>query len=545
MLEMFKKHKVLALLGLVFILVACAPAAPEPEVPGVGENGENGVEVEAPAVGGGEFVWIASADPQSINPRATADAPNTHVGSQIFEGLTWFDPTVPYVSIQPLLAESFGQIDEYTWYFNLRSGIYFHDGAYFNADAVVTSLEWSLEQEFSEVTGQYEFIAPQAFILDMINEIVAVDEYTVHITTEFPFAPLAGHLAHRIGFIVSPDAIAEDRAGGTLIAEHPVGTGPFRFYNRVYGDYIRMVRNENYWGTPAIPDSVVFRTIPEAGVRFALIETGEAHGLIGMPADYASARALGLDVRLQNTTTLDYIGFNTQPGHVLSNRLLRQAITMAINTDDILAYLADGIGFPAEGPLAPMVAFAPQGAQSLPYDPVRAAELLAEAGFPGGGGLELNFWYNDGNSFREHVGVFVQGALAELGITVHVSGMEWSAYLDATGAGEHDMFMLGWVTTTGDADYGIHPLFHSVQMGVPGNRTFFNNPEADALIDAGRSAPPEERYAIYEELVALLNYEAPKIFVRFQQSIVLSSGVDNLYVDFGGTPYFFAATFRD
>ena len=92
--------------------------------------------------------------------------------------------------------------------------------------------------------------------------------------------------------------------------------------------------------------------------------------------------------------------------------------------------------------------------------------------------------------------------------------MEWGAYLDQTSAGNHDMFILGWVTVTADADYGLYALFHSSQYGDPGNRTFWSTPELDALLDKGRtSADPDERLAAYHRAQEIIAEEAPWIFL--------------------------------
>ncbi|MCL1924533.1 MAG: ABC transporter substrate-binding protein, partial [Defluviitaleaceae bacterium] len=355
------------------------------------------------------------------------------------------------------------------------------------------------------------------------------------------FAPLPGHLAHRSGFMVSPAAIQEELGGGTLIADNPIGTGSFMLASREHGNYTLFTRNYSHWGELALPDAVRFITVPEPATRFAMLETGEAHYLVGLPTDFVIAQDIpSIDVNLVQTTTLDYIGFNTQSGP-LANPLVRQAITHAIDREIIVYGLAEGVGSVATGPLAPLVDMAPT-VEGLSFDLDRARELLEEAGYEN---ITLNFWYNEGNSFRGLVGQFVQASLVEIGITVNVSSLEWSAYLDATGAGEHDMFMLGWVTTTGDPDYGLFPILHSAQLGEGGNRFFFVNEEFDSLLERGReSSDREYRIAIYQEVAELLVYEAPMVPVRFQQAVIITNGIDGVQTDFANTPFFYRAVLR-
>ena len=107
----------------------------------------------------------------------------------------------------------------------------------------------------------------------------------------------------------------------------------------------------------------------------------------------------------------------------------------------------------------------------------------------------------------------VQNQLRAVNINAEVQVVEWGSYLDGTAAGEHDMFILGWVTVTGDPDYGLYPLFHSSQMGAAGNRTFYSNPRVDELLDIGRkSVDPDVREEAYMEVQQIIRDEAPWIF---------------------------------
>ena len=535
---MKKRSTWLALLVFAFLLFLVACGDPVGDTPAAGTDGteedvvntgdDNGDEAPPAAVSGGEVVVAIASDAPSLDPIRSNDSASTDVQSQMLDGLTRFDPITS--ELQPRLATSFEQIEPTVWEFSLRQGIYFTDGAYFDADVVALNLNRLLNIEEA---------SPALFIVEMISEVEVIDTYTVHIHTEFPFAPLPGHLAHRSAFMVSPNAIAAVEVSEDV---EPIGTGPFVFVEREHGDFILIARNDDYWGSQlANPDYVRFIVVPEAATRFAMLQTGEAHYLVGQPTDYAVASDMDqLDVYLLQTTTLDYIGFNTESGP-LANVLVRQAITHAIDRYAIVEGLAEGVGTVATGPLAPLVDMAPT-VEGLAFDLDLARALLEESGYTD---IELNFWYNEGNAFRGLVGVFVQASLAEIGITVNVSSIEWAAYLEATAAGDHDMFMLGWVTTTGDPDYGLFPILHSDQVGDPGNRFFFRNAEVDALLERGReSSDREYRMAVYQEVAELLVYQAPMAPVRFQQAVIITNGIDGVRTCFANTPFFYRATLR-
>jgi len=137
---------------------------------------------------------------------------------------------------------------------------------------------------------------------------------------------------------------------------------------------------------------------------------------------------------------------------------------------------------------------------------------MAEAGLEDG--FDTTIWWNIPNAQRSQVAEMVQFALREININVEVIGMEWSEYLTATENAEHDMFILGWTTVTGDPDYGLFPLFHSSSFGAVGNRTFFASDHLDALLEAGRSeTDPAARLPIYREAMEYIHAAAPWVFL--------------------------------
>ena len=519
--------------GLAF-LTACGTAVGEaggaPAAPGNGSNNASASQGAAGnAVLGGELVWVTPSAPVSLDPTGQNDSASSDARMSIFEGLVRFNPHVTTIDLEPALATSWGNVDDYTWYFNIRQGVVFHDGAELDAHAVARSLNRSVS----------DVAAPGHFIVDMITEVVAVDDWTVHITTAFPFAPLPGHLTHSIGGIVSPLAIDREEAGLGYINEHPVGTGPFEFVY-LQGDEMLLRAVDNHWRQAPYVDYLRFWAVPESATRFALLQTGEVHVGNIPPTDFASANAENLSVLINDTTSIDYLGFNTSPGHVLSDVRIRQGIMHAINRADFIEFLVEGFGIYSHGFLSPMVEHSPTDLTSLSYDPARAAELLSAAGIDANNRITLNYWFNEGNPLREQVGLFVQAAVAPLGIDVSVTSVPWATYLEHTGQGLHDMFMLGWVTVTGDADYGLFPIFHSQQMGDAGNRFFFSNPAVDAALEEGRmSSDPAVRAAAYRRATELINYYVPAVPLRFTQQLFAYNNITGLSINFANSPAFY------
>src|SRR5699024_3226204 len=156
---------------------------------------------------------------------------------------------------------------------------------------------------------------------------------------------------------------------------------------------------------------------------------------------------------------------------------------------------------------------------------------MAEAGQEDG--FELEILTNDDNPQRVDTAIYIQEALEELNIDVSVQQLEWGAYLETTAAGDHDMFVLGWSTVTGDADYGMYALLHSYMHGDPGNRSFLSNDNVDALLEEGRTeTDPDARQEIYSELQEGLVDVAPMIYIHHQDFLTgISSDVENFEVD--------------
>ncbi|MBN6887736.1 peptide/nickel transport system substrate-binding protein [Cytobacillus horneckiae] len=520
-----KKRKnwfLMLMLSFVLVLAAC------------GGNETSGDESEpdskdneaGEAVEGGDLVFVTPSDAPTLDPHGQNDTASNTATSQILERLTDYAEDG---SVIPLLATEYEAIDDTTWEFKLREGVKFHDGTDFTADAVKMSFDRILDPEFA---------SPKAVILNMISEVVVVDDYTVHIKTAEPFAALPAHLAHNAGSIIAPSAIEEENSGGKKVDENPIGTGPFKFESWNRGAEIKFVKNEEYWdGAPSL-DSISIKVVPEQATRVAMLETGEAHIMLVGASDVAHVEGMDqIEIDRVQGTRMDYVGFNVQKEPYDDVRV-RQAIAMAINKDDVVAGILDGQGVPAVGPLAPTVVGNSQDLEPLPFDVEEAKKLLAEAGFEDG--FKTTIYVNEGSKERADIAEFVQAQLAEIGVEVEIEIIEWGTFLEKTAAGEHELFVLGWTTVTGDADYGLYALFHSSQFGDPGNRSFYKNEQVDELLDKGRvSTDQGERDAAYAEVSKILVEEAPMVYLHHPDFVHGTNGIaSGLFVNFGGTPFF-------
>ncbi|MGM0419789.1 MAG: glutathione ABC transporter substrate-binding protein [Bacillota bacterium] len=445
-----------------------------------------------------ELTVAQGADAVTLDPHGENDQPSSRVRSQIYETLVNMDTDL---NLGPGLATDWEQIDDTTWEFELREGVTFHNGNEFTAEDAKFTLERLADPE----TG-----ADGAHIVDFLDSVEIVDEYTIRIHSEYPFGPLITHLSHPVTGMLNKEAVEE--AGADYGTTTVVGSGPFEFVEWSTGSYIELQRYEDYWGENAEAETLTFRAIPENTVRAIEVETG------GVDIAYAIAptdeerleEADGVYLDEYDTLSTHYIGFNVQK-EPYDDVKVRKAINHAIDIDAIVEYVYTGQAVRASSPISDNVWGANTDLEPYSYDPELAETLLAEAGYEDG--FTTTLWTND-NPLRMQIAEMVQSDLNKIGIDVEIEVLEWGTYLEETGNGNHDMFILGWVAVTGDADYGLYALFHEDSFGSAGNRTFWADPRVNELLDKGRtSGDPEERMEVYHEAQEIIRDEAPWVFL--------------------------------
>ncbi len=442
------------------------------------------------------------ADARTLDPHGSNDNISSRVIKQINETLVVQDENM---ELQPGLAESWEKIDDLTFEFKLKQGVKFHNGEELKANDVKFTLLRALE---SPHVGH---------IVGAINKdgIEIVDDYTIRISTIEPFAPLLAHLAHTGSSILSERAVTE--AGGDY-GFNPVGTGPFKFKSWVSGDEITLTKFEEYHGEKAKVEKIKFKNIVEATNRRINLEIGEIDIAYDIFASDIKSVEENKELTLYRDANLStsYIGFNVQ-NKPFDDVRVRQAINYAVDVDLIIEAAMEGVGQQSNGPLGPNVWASNQSLKPYGRNVEKAKKLLADAGYAGG--FKTSIWTND-NKTRMDIAEIVQSQLKAVNIDVEIKVVEWGQYLDGTGNGEHDMFILGWSTVIADPDYGLYALFHSSQFGDAGNRTFYGNGKVDELLNKGRVETDSEiRKAYYLEAQKIIRDDAPWIFLNIGEDL--------------------------
>ncbi len=447
----------------------------------------------AHAAPAGTVVVAQGVDPTTLDPQNHQETPAANLATNIFDGLLERDHNLKLV---PLLAESYRIAAPTAWEFKLRRGIQFHNGEPFDAEAVKFTFERLVDPK-NKLRAASQF-AP-------LSHVEIVDPYTVRLHTKAPWPILDTLMA---AAILAPKYYAQKNAA--QVAKNPVGTGPFKFVRWVKDDRIELEANAQYWrGAPRVK-KLVFRPIPDDAVRVAALQNGEVDVAVNIPPHLASI--IGNHPRLfasaapsVRTIQLLYYTHQFDAQHKLvgpyagpvADQRVRQAINHAVNVDEIIRTVLDGKAIRAATMLTDKHFGFDPALKPIKQDLGRTAKLLAEAGFPNGIDLVLNA--PQGRYVRDkEVAEAVGGQLTKAGIRTTVRVHEWVSYLNNLGyvhkAGP--LWLLGWGTTTYDAEVVYVPLFRSGNI-----LSNYHNPDFDGMVDeAQRTMDGKRRLELYQRI---------------------------------------------
>lgn len=432
------------------------------------------------------LVWAQGADVTSLDPHQGKETPSVEVTCQIFDTLVTVDPETNEIVGQ--IAESWEQTDDLTYVFQIRQGIKFHDGSDLTAEDVKFSLERAINS------------AAVSYIVDFIDTVTVDGDYTVTVKTKEPYGPALRNLAIPFAAIV-PKAVVEADEDAFIL--NPIGSGPYTFVEWKQGDHITLKAFDDYYAGKPQTENLTMRVIPEASQRSIALETGEVDLAYDLAVNDISRINENESTTVYEVPSLScwYISLNMNK-EPFNNPLVREALSYAIDRQTLVDTINAGSGEPADSIIAPGV-FGYYSTGVREYNPEKAKELLAEAGYPNG--FDCSLWVND-NQSRIEMCQAMQNMFQQVGVNVNLEVLEFGSYISRTTNGEHDMAYFGWTTSSGDADYTYYSLEHSSQQGAAGNRSFINDPEVDALVEEARSTSDEAtREELYKELAIKLD----------------------------------------
>ncbi|MEP5731332.1 MAG: ABC transporter substrate-binding protein [Sulfitobacter sp.] len=375
-------------------------------------------------------------EPPHMDPTsAAAGAIDSVLYSNVFEGLTRF---MSDGSIVPGLAESWGISDDgLTYTFKLRSGVTFHDGTTMDAEDVKFSLDR---------IGAEDSANAQKALYAAISEVTVIDPSTVEIKLSEPNGNMIFNLAWGDAVIVAPESIEN-------IKQQPIGTGAFKFDSWTQGDKVELLRNDAYWGDAPVLASATFKFISDPTAAFAAVMAEDVDVFSGFPAP-ENLPQFEADPRFQvlvGSTEGETILSTNNKMPPFDNVKVRQAVAHAIDRQAIIDGAMFGLGTPIGTHFAPHnPAYVDLTGQSN-YDPAKAKELLAEAGFADGFETTLHL---PPPSYARRGGEIIAAQLAEVGIKAEITNVEWAQWLETVFRGKN--FGLTIVSHTEPMDIGIY-----------------------------------------------------------------------------------------
>lgn len=453
------------------------------------------------------FTLGMSAETTTFYPPGTGGLFERNTFAQVFDGLLHRQPDG---AIVPRLATSWEATDATTWRFTIREGVTFTNGEALDANTVKASIDIYRAPD-SVVASRYR----------NIKEVVVVDDHTVDILTSVPDPFLPNALTDN-AFILPIGYLTE--VGKEGFASAPIGTGPYVLANWVRGDRIVLTANPSYWGGPVPIERVVWRTIPEPSSRVAALQNGEVDLIWEIPAIQIPLleRTQGVEIQFGPSPRAVYIGLwpdsPVEGGEPLRDVRVRQALNYAVNKQAIVQALLRGYGTIIGQPIpqAAYLGYDPS-VEPYPYDPAKARELLAEAGYPNGFTIEL---LTTARYLTAEESQAVAADLAAVGVTVKLVEVEYGQFVTRLTAekSQSPMYSLSIQGTQGVDAYEIY----SVAVASTGtfNWNRYSNPAVDALVaKMGSEFDDAARAELARQAAQLTHDDPPWIFLWNNSSI--------------------------
>jgi peptide/nickel transport system substrate-binding protein len=503
------------------LLAACGPAASTPSAPSATAAPASAANAtvapasaptssssatSAPAAAaapkrGGTLKVALSSDIIGIDPHGASAGVDRNVYTSVYNALVAPDKNL---NIVPDLAESWTTPDPTTYLFKLRPNVKFHDGTPFDADAVKKNFDWILDPANA---------SPRKPEIDDIDQVTVVDPATVKISLKTAFAPFLSIISDRAGYMVSPTARAKY---GKDYPRNPVGTGPFQFVEWVKDDHATFKRFDGYFesGIPYL-DQITYRPIPDLGVGLTELKTSNVDFLYMIdPKDVSDIKSTSGIAYLEGPG-VGYTGLwiNTAKGP-LSNKALRQAVSLAVDRDALLAAVYFGIGQIAQGPIPPGSTSYDASVPYVKRDLAAAKQKLAEGGQPNGFSMVLKG--QSGSPVTDKIVQLIQAQLGEIGIQVQIQTVEFGALLKAGEQGDFDALSLGWSGRI-DPDGNIEPIFQT--KGAFNYGKYTSQAVDDGIVKERQTADAATRKQVFQEIQKTINDDAAYVFTYFPPTI--------------------------
>jgi peptide/nickel transport system substrate-binding protein len=515
-----------------------------------GESGESGGTSDGPAA---VSMGITSS-PTSLDPNVASGANDALVMRQIFDSLVVENEDHEF---EPWLADSWDISEDGTSYtFHLKEGVKFQDGTDFDAEAVKTNIDRILDPE---TASQFA-----ASLLGPTESATVIDEHTVELTLESRYGPLLSGLSQAFLGIQSPAAIEEY---GTDVANHPVGTGAFAFESWTADQEVVLTANKDYTSPPATADrtgasdidELTFTIVPETSSRVGALQSGELTAALNIPAEQLTSLQSddSLAVTVAPLPGASYSLYYNLLNAPWDDVEARKALRLGLDIDSIVEAVYFGNYPRAWSVLSPATdAYDESLEDAWSYDPDAAVAAFEALGYEmnGDGLLEKDGealtlrMVNQSPDYDKRLAIdeILQQQLADIGVTLETSALEFPEYAAATQGGEYELESFS--ITTGSPSV-LYTIFASANQ--PNAEQFLYNvahytaPEMDEWGEAAAAAATtDEANGYYEQIQQKVIDEAVAIPVYVNvQTFATQASLTGVTLDTLGYPSFYGASF--
>jgi peptide/nickel transport system substrate-binding protein len=467
----------------------------------------------APPVHGDTMISGMIGDASNLLPILSSDSASSEVSELVYNGLVRYDKNL---KLEGELAKSWEiSPDNLTITFHLRPGVKWHDGAPFTAEDVLFTYQLLVDPAVPTAYADRYKLVTRAEVLDPLTFRVQYAK------------PLASALISW-GFSIHPrHLLANQDLSKSPLASAPVGTGPYRFKEWKRGEKMVLEANRDYWEGAPYLDRVVYRVIPDESTMFLELQAGGVDQMGLTPIQYARQTDTATFKRQFSkyrypSFAYTYLGYNLK-NPLFQDKRVRQALSHAINKQELIDGVLLGLGQEATGPYKPGTWPNNPNVKKYPFDPTQAKKLLAEAGWSDRNGdgivdkdgrpLAFTIVTNQGNEARIKSAEIIQRRLHDVGVDVKIRVIEWASFLkEFINPGKFEATILGWSVPIDPDSYNV---WHSSKTR-PGELNFigFQNAEVDALLEKGRETLDEDqRKKYYDRFQEILAEEQPYTFL--------------------------------
>jgi peptide/nickel transport system substrate-binding protein len=487
----------------------------------------------------------ALSDPATLNPLVATTSEEKDIIERIF--LKLLDEQDDFLNFRPRLAKSWEfSEDRLAITFQLRDDVRWTDGKSCTAHDV--RFTWELQTDTT-------IAWPYSHLKDRISNVEVIGDHivTFHFTKRYPYQLMDAN----DGVIVPKhlmEAIPREQFNSHPFGRRPVGNGPYKLNKWESDQYIELVANPDYYesGKPHLK-RVMFRFVPDELTLLMQLKAGEIDCMEAIPTEAAAELTRDYkDVAIYKYPSrgVTYISWNSK-NTLFEDRMVRRALTMAIDRKSIIETLLNGMAVECKSPMSPLIWAYDSTIEAIPFDPGEAKRILHEQGWDDSDGdgvidkegkpFEFEMMTNHTSQLRVGIATMTQAYLKKIGVKVNIRTLDFSHLIDKIVASDFASCVFGWSLST-KADLGNH--WHSSASRPGGyNRVYYYRAEVDSLIDLARNTlDPEAARELWHRCQNIIYEDQPFTFIAIPYEV---NGLRSKFQGVRASPISFFINLRD